>query len=56
MLDTDDRWLLALRLFERLSYPDIARATGVPVDEVAGRLAAARDEIDRELDAEERAA
>ena len=56
MLDTDDRWLLALRLFERLSYPDIARATGVPVDEVAGSLAAARDEIDRELDAEERAA
>jgi RNA polymerase sigma-70 factor, ECF subfamily len=56
MLDTDDRWLLALRLFERLSYPDIARVTGVPVGEVPGRLAAARDEIDRELDAEERAA
>ena len=55
-LSVEDQMLLALRLFERLSYPDIARATGVPVDEIAGRLAAARDEIDRELDAEERAA
>jgi RNA polymerase sigma-70 factor (ECF subfamily) len=56
LLDSDDQWLLALRLFERLSYADIARVSGMPVEVVAARLSFARDEIDRELDAEERAA
>ena len=56
LLDSDDQWLLGLRLFERLSYADIARVSGMPVEVVASRLSSARDEIDRELDAEERAA
>jgi len=55
-LDADDQWLLALRLFERLSYADIARVTGKSLDEVAERLSFVRDEIDHGLDAEERAA
>lgn len=56
LLDSDDQWLLALRLFERLSYADIARVSGMPVEVVAARLSSARDEIDRDLGAEERAA
>jgi len=56
LLDADDRWLLALRLIEQLSYEDIAQVTGQPVEHIAERLAFARDQIDREYDAEERAA
>jgi DNA-directed RNA polymerase specialized sigma24 family protein len=56
LLDSDDQWLLALRLFERLSYADIARVSGMPVEVIAARLSSARDEIDRDLGAEERAA
>jgi DNA-directed RNA polymerase specialized sigma24 family protein len=55
-LDPDDQWLLALRLFERLSYADIARVSGRSVEEVVERLSFARDEIDGGLDAEEKAA
>jgi len=56
MLDLDDQWLLALRVIEQLSYDDIARVTGLTVERVAERVAFARDQIDREMDAEERAA
>lgn len=56
LLDADDRWLLALRVFEQLSYADIAQVTGETVEHIAERLAFARDQIDREYDAEERAA
>ena len=56
LLDGQDRWLLALRLLELLSYDDIALVTGQSVEHVAERLAFARDRIDREYDAEERAA
>jgi DNA-directed RNA polymerase specialized sigma24 family protein len=56
LLDADDQWLLALRLFERLSYDDIAQVTGLPVERVAERLAIAREQIDEACDAEERAA
>ena len=56
LLDRNDQWLLALRLFERLSYADIARVTGLSVDDVVERLSIARDEIDHGFDAEERAA
>jgi DNA-directed RNA polymerase specialized sigma24 family protein len=55
-LDASDQWLLALRLFEGLSYEDIARVTGVPIERVAERLAFARDQIDQAYDVEERAA
>jgi len=56
LLDRDDQWLLALRLFEQLSYDDIARVTGLPVERVAERLAFARDQVDQDDDAQERAA
>src|SRR6185436_132636 len=46
-LDKDDQWLLALRLFEQLSYDDIARVTGESVEWVAERLAFARDQMDQ---------
>ena len=55
-LDGDDRWLLALRLLEGLSYDDIAQVTGTTVERVAERLAFAREQIDQEYGAEERAA
>ena len=56
LLEPEDQWLLALRLFEQLSYDDIAQVTGVAVEHVAERLAFARDQIDREFEAVERAA
>lgn len=56
LLDRTDQWLLGLRLFERLSYADIARVSGLPVEDVAERLSIARDEIDHGFEAEERAA
>jgi DNA-directed RNA polymerase specialized sigma24 family protein len=55
-LDHDDQWLLALRVIEQLSYDDIAQVTGTTVEHVSERLAFARDQIDHEFDAEERAA
>src|SRR5205814_6791319 len=56
LLHADDQWLLALRLFERLSYADIARVTGQSVDRVAERLALARESLDQVCTAEDRAA
>ena len=56
LLDADDQWLLSLRLFEQLSYDDIAQVTGLQVEQVAKRLAAAREQVDEACDAEERAA
>jgi len=56
LLDADDQWLLALRVIEQLSYDDIAQVTGTTVEHVAERVAFARDQIDREMEAEERAA
>jgi len=55
-LDKDDQWLLALRLFEQLSYDDIARVTDMPVEWVAERLAFAREQMDQDDLAQERAA
>jgi RNA polymerase sigma factor (sigma-70 family) len=46
-LHEDDQWLLALRLFDRLPYPEIERVTGMPVAQVAQRIAAAREYLDR---------
>ena len=55
-LHADDQRLLALRLFERLSYEDIARVTGFPAEQVAQRLAIAREAIDTACGSEENAA
>jgi len=46
LLHSDDQWLLTLRLFERLSYPEISRITGIPVPRVMNRIALAREYID----------
>lgn len=46
-LPGDDQWLLSLRLFERLSYSDIARVTGIPTPRVMNRIALAREVVDR---------
>jgi DNA-directed RNA polymerase specialized sigma24 family protein len=56
LLDSDDQWLLTLRLIEQLSYGDIAKVSGLSVEAVAERLAVARDHLDRMSDAQERAA
>ena len=56
LLDSDDQWLLTLRLIEQLSYDEIARVSGLSVEAVAERLAFVRDLIDRHCDAVERAA
>ena len=55
-LHADDQRLLALRLFERLSYEDIARVTGLAAEQVAQRLAIARESIDAACGSEENAA
>ena len=55
-LHADDQWLLALRVFERLPYADIARVTGHSVERVAERLALARESLDQVCTTEERAA
>jgi hypothetical protein len=34
-------------LFDRLPYPEIERVTGMPVAQVAQRIAAAREYLDR---------
>ena len=46
-LHADDQWLVVLRLFERLSYAEIAKVTGIPVPRVMNRLALAREYIDK---------
>ena len=56
LLHPDDQWLLALRLFERLSYADIARVTGFSVARVTHRLALAREYVDQVCRAGEKAA
>jgi len=56
LLERDDQWMLALRVLEQLSYDDIARVTGTTAEHVAERLTFAREQIDREYEAEERAA
>jgi len=56
LLDSDDQWLITLRLIEQLSYDDIARVSGLSVEDVAERLALVRDHLDRTREAEERAA
>jgi DNA-directed RNA polymerase specialized sigma24 family protein len=56
LLDSDDQWLLTLRLVEELSYDDIAKVSGLSVEAVAERLALAREHMDRECGAQERAA
>jgi RNA polymerase sigma-70 factor (ECF subfamily) len=55
-LHPDDQWLVVLRLFERLSYADIARVTGIAPPRVMNRLALAREYIDKLHTSEERAA
>lgn len=45
LLQSDDQFLLALRLFERLSYAEISQVTGIPVPRVLYRLALARDYV-----------
>jgi DNA-directed RNA polymerase specialized sigma24 family protein len=56
LLHADDQWLLALRLFERLSYADISQVTGYTADQVAERIAIARDYVDQVCAVEDRAA
>ena len=56
LLHPDDQWLLALRLFERLSYADIARLTGFSVSRVTQRLALAREYVDQVCRSGEKAA
>ncbi len=51
-LHADDQWIVALRLFERLSYQDISRVTGLSVARVMNRLALAREYIERVHQAE----
>jgi len=48
--------LLALRLFERLPYDDIAQLTGFTAEQVAQRLAISREAIDSACGGEENAA
>ena len=55
-LHADDQWLLVLRLFERLSYTDIATVTGIPVPRVMNRVALAREYIERVHEMGEKAA
>ncbi len=55
-LQSDDQWLFALRLFERLSYSDIARVTGIPAPRVMNRIALAREVVDRVHEQSDRAA
>ena len=55
-LQADDQWLLALRLFERLPYADLARVTGQSLERVAERLALARESLDQACTTEDRAA
>jgi DNA-directed RNA polymerase specialized sigma24 family protein len=55
-LHSDDQWLLVLRLFERLSYADIARVTGIPLPRVMNRIALAREYIERVHELGEKAA
>ena len=56
LLESDDQWLLTLRLIEQLPYDDIARVSGLTVEAVAERLALVREQLDRACEAEERAA
>ena len=56
LLHSDDQWLLTLRLLERLSYPEIARITGISVPRVMNRIALAREYIDHVRDIEDQAA
>jgi len=56
LLHPDDQWLLALRLFERLSYAEISRVTGLSVARVTHRIAVAREYVDQVCQAEDRAA
>jgi DNA-directed RNA polymerase specialized sigma24 family protein len=56
LLPADDQWVLALRVFERLSYADIARVTGQSPERVADRLALAREAVDETCNVEDRAA
>lgn len=56
LLHSDDQWLLALRLLERLSYAEIARVTGLAVPRVMNRIALAREYIDHSGDDAERRA
>ncbi len=55
-LHTDDQWLLVLRLFERLSYADIAKVTSLSMPRVMNRLALAREYLDRMHELGDRAA
>jgi len=55
-LGADDQRLLALRLFERLPYDDIAQLTGFTAEQVAQRLAISRETIDSACGGEENAA
>jgi DNA-directed RNA polymerase specialized sigma24 family protein len=56
LLHSDDQWLLALRLIERLSYPEISRITGISVPRVMNRIALSREYIDHVRDIEDQAA
>jgi len=56
LLHSDDQWLLALRLVERLPYADIAKVTGLPVPRVMNRIALAREYIDHVQDVRDQAA
>ncbi len=55
-LHSDDQWLLVLRLFERLSYADIAKVTSISMPRVMNRLALAREYVDRMHELGDRAA
>jgi RNA polymerase sigma-70 factor (ECF subfamily) len=52
----DERAMLALRLFERLSYADVAAVLGLTSATVAQRLTALRERLDHELERREKAA
>lgn len=46
-LPPDDQMLLALRLFERLPYPEIAKVVGLALPATMHRIAAARERIEQ---------
>jgi RNA polymerase sigma-70 factor (ECF subfamily) len=55
-LSVDEQMLLALRLFERLPYADIAAALDLPLTATLHRIAALRESLEQTLQRTERAA
>jgi len=55
-LSTDEQMLLALRLFERLQYADIATVVELPLTATMHRIATLRERIEQGLYGQEKAA